>query len=536
MNCYVVGRMPARPTSISCLAAAVALALGSCASKSSLPDGDSAVNIQASTDTTSDVHYIDIKVHQLSDGSLVYNSGLQPSMNFQDTRQALVEQVGLKASTDYLFDATAYQTLDPSSVVAVSLTVEMATLAPGQTTNVLIVIDLNPEGPGVGPADITAVTDNIPIINPPTLTGSAPTFTLHFSATDAELDGDAGPPTDPNETLTLFSSVLAGNVDISANTDPALFTEGSDFVFTFKDGQPVKILSAVVDRLNQMSFAITDIDPASGSFQTVEYGTGYALFDENIIIPAPRKVHGRVTIGDPTGPHTGEIAVAVLKHGQPPADPTSPATFSVEAIAHSDDSLAVTPANVAFWNEGAVASFNRYEEQPDMSGNIVVDLKLRVAISPPPLGTVVTATPAPSTIYDTIKFVSDGNGHFLFADEAQEQATLPRPSISDVTPPMGSPGASIMVGGAFFAGAYDMSAVTLLDYANDQRQVYLQMTDALSGQLDYAYPHASSLATDGSALTFSIPSPITAGTYDLVVCTYGRICTSAPGAVLVTSP
>jgi hypothetical protein len=342
--------------------------LAGCSSKSAIPDGDSDVTIQASTVATNDVKYIEIMVHQLSDGALVYDSGIQPSTNFQDTRQYLEEHVPLQGSTDFLFDAKAF---DANKVfLKDGNTVQEATQPPGHSTTILIVIDLN--GGDTNPtsvADIAAVTDNIPILKPPTFNVSGSTYTIHLTATDEDQDTDAG-PIDSHETLTYFSSVLAGNVDLSGNTSPGLFTEGQDFTFNALDSQPITILTAVVDRLNQSTFAIVEIDPTSGSVQTVEFGEGYALFDGNANM---RRVHN----GDvPTGPPTGPIAVAVLKH----VAQDGSGAHSVQAISRSDDSLAVTPANVAYWDSGVVRSFNVYHEQPDSMGNVVTDYKLRVEI------------------------------------------------------------------------------------------------------------------------------------------------------------
>ncbi len=509
------------------------VALGGCASRSSIPSNESSVDIQASTTATIDVKFIEIIVHQLSDGSLVYDSGIQPSSDFQDTRQHLEEEVALQGATDFTFDANAFDV--NKTFLKAGNQVQEATQPAGQSTSVLIVIDLNSGDTNpTAETDITAVTDNIPVIYPPTLTSSSGVFTLHYKATDIDQSADGG-PIDSNETLTFFSSVLAGNVDLSSNTLPGLFTEGPDFNFAFLDSQPVKILSAVVDRLNQLTFAITEIDPTTGAFQTVEYGEGYALFDGNTLTPTPKKAHDRST-GDPTGPYNGPIAVAVLKHGVPGPGTTRANSFSVEAISRSDDSLVVTPNNVAFWNEGAVQSFNRYEEQPDSSGTIVIDFKLRVMVAAVN-GTIFTTfppvDPQPSTVIDSIKFVSDGNNHFVFAQQVQEQAILPTPDITGLSPTSAGPGDSVEVDGSYFTGSYDIYAAGFPNSANDQRQIYLQIADPVTGE-DYGYPVVSNVASDGSSVNIVIPQGLGAGAYDVVVCTFGRLCSVMQGALQVT--
>ncbi len=424
--------------------------------------------------------------------------------------------VALAGGTDFVFDANAYDV--NQAFLKAGNTVQEATQPAGHSTTVLIVIDLNSGDTNpTGPADITAVTDNIPVLYPPTLTGSGSTYTLHYQATDADLDADGG-PIDSQETLTYFSSILAGNV--SGQTD--LFTEAQDFTFTINDSQPVRILSAVVDRLNQLTYAITVIDPTSGSFQTVEYGEGYALFDDNTIIPSPRVAHHARQTGDPTGPHTGPIAVTVLKH-QIPAQDGLPAGQAVEAISRSEISLTVTPANVAYWDGGVIQSFNRYEEQPDMNGNIVIDYKLRVQIPAPP----GSKAPASGLIIDTVKFMPSA-GSFIFAPDIQENsAFLPTPEIDSVTDENGSatfaPGDQAVVAGNDFMGAIPMINEI------DDRQVYLQQ----SGQ--YSYPVKLNSTDFETGLTFFLPEDISSGSYDLVVCNYGRICTTAPAAVSVTA-
>ncbi len=514
------------------LVATVLFLAGGCASKASIPANDSDVDIQASTTATSDVKYIEIIVHQLSDGSLVYNSGLQPSSDFQDTRQHLEEVVALTGATDFLFDAKAFDV--DKNLLKNGNQVQEATQPAGVSTTVLIVIDLNSGDTGVtSPADITAVTDNIPVLEPPTLTQSGGAMVLNYNATDLDQSADGG-PIDSQETLTYFTSVLAGNVDISANLVPGLFTEGQTFTFSFNDTQPVKILSAVVDRLNQLTFAITDIDPVTGAFQTVEYGEGYALFDGNTLTPSPKKVHAR-NADDPTGPPSGPIAVVVLKHGSPSTGgitTSAPANFSVEAISRSDDSLVVTPNNVAYWNSGVVASFNRYEEQPDANGNIVIDFKLRVLIGAP-TGTSFVNSPPPSLIDDTIKFAADGNNHFVFTQEGAEQATLPIPLIGSVTGGT-SPGAAAELDGSWFDGSYNMPNSNDTNPGLDERQIYLQ---DVNDPTNYVFPVSVALVSGGSGseVTFQIPTSATSGTYTAVLCTYGRDCTTAPTPITITA-
>ncbi len=510
----------------STLHLALFVALAGCASKSSIPANDSSVNIQASTTATSDVKFIEIIVHQLSDGSLVYDSGIQPSSDFQDTRQHLEENVPLQSSTDFLFDAKAF---DVNQVLLKNGNqVQEATQPAGTSTTVLIVIDLNAGDTGVtSPADITAVTDNIPVIYPPTLVQSGGSYTLNYKATDTDQDADGGPPIDSNETLTFFSSILSGNVDLSANVNPGLFTEGQTFSFVFNDNQPVRILSAVVDRLNQLTFAITEIDPSTGSFQTVEYGEGYALFDDNTIVPGTKKSHDRNTGSapqpDPTGPHSGTIAVTVLKHVIPPANGIV-GTVAVEAITRSDDSLVVTPNNVAYWDSGVVQSFNRYEEQPNSDGTIIVDYKLRVQV-PTPADTL--SAPASGFTIDTMKFIPS-SGSFIASSDLQEAgAVLPTPSINMVTDGSGgtdfAPGSAVIVDGADFSGGIPF-AVEI-----DDRQIYLQQGGT------YAYPVNISSPDYQSVFSFGLPANIGAGTWDVVVCSYGRICVTESGAISIST-
>src|SRR5438105_365510 len=87
-------------------------------------------------------------------------------------------------------------------------------------------------------ASIAATTDNFPVLSAPSLDAlprSGHTVHLAYSASDADW------PVDPYETMTFFSTVLAGHVSGSSTT----FNLGNPFEFTPLDGQPVTILGGV---------------------------------------------------------------------------------------------------------------------------------------------------------------------------------------------------------------------------------------------------------------------------------------------------
>ncbi len=480
----------------------LAAAIAACAAPH--PGGISDVEIQASTAETSQVHYIEITVHELATGELVYDSGLRPTADFQDTRQMLDRDVMLTGATDYLFDASAYETSDPSSFLKAGNTVQEATQPAGHPTTVLIVIDLNAGGTNpTSETVISAVSDNIPMIAPPTIAGTVATgqpLEIDLTGSDADLDADAG-PIDPGETLTFFTTVLSGNVDLSANSNPGLFTPGQAFQLTILDDQPVELLSAVVDKLNQLTFVVTEIDPRGGGFATIETGEGYALFDGD-----------GVTYDPANPPVTGPIACLVVKHGVPDGG------HSVEIISRADDSMVRIPTDTAYWDGGLVQSFNRYQEADGS-----VDFKLRVAIPTPP-GTA--NPPVGGSTVDALKIAEDTTGHFGFTVEAAEAgAVLPAPSIDGVTASGGgssfSPGDPVVVSGSSFTAA--IPAATPFD----SQQVYLAMGGT------YAYPTSLSSPDPTSEVDFTLPADLASGTWDLVVCTYGHMCVTSTAAISV---
>ncbi len=456
------------------LLAFVILASGAaCSSKDSTPPDDSDTDIQA-VGSTDDVKYIDITVTRLSDHALVYYSGILPSSNYQNMRQALEEHVTLQASTDFLFDANAYDT--NKVLLASALTVQKATQPAGVPTTVLIVIDLGGGGTDSSNVDITAVTDNIPVLSPPslsTLPSAGGQVTLTYLATDADW-----PTIDPSETMTFFSAVLSGNATPMSGS---LFTLGQSYTVTLNDDQPVEILCVVVDRFDQANYLIMEMDPSSGEFHLAEQGDGFA-----VISPLSTRTLANAAAASPP-PITGQVDVVILQREE---------VSEIQAIVRASLASQVTPDDVAIWEEGTVKSFNIYEEQPGQTPP--VDHKIRVAV------------PGGATI-DTLKFYP--GPLVTFNADAQEGTSLANPTITSQSP-----------GGSLTAGT--PASITGTNFTG-LSTLYLESSGGTF------YPLSPGGET-GTSVSTVIPAGVPAGTYTLQLFTYGRIALASPYSVTIS--
>ncbi len=440
------------------LAAMAILGATACSSQSDT----STTDIQASVALTSDVAKIDITVHQLSNGALLYYSGKQDvdSTTFPN-RKSLERSVKLPASTDMLFDASAYDV--DGNLVAVALTIQQSTQPPGVDTQVLIVIDLNPtqNGGNNSGTDITAVTDNIPVLVPPqvdTLPSIGGHITLTYQASDADWPGD------PMETMTFFSTILTGNVTPDPG-DADLFAQGSTFGFTFNDDQEVQILCGVVDRFHQAGYAVIVLDPSTGLFQVTEQTEGYAIMvGDDGSTGLPRLAHHDDPASTPTNPPpaSGTVVLAVVRHGM------LNTTEIDQAINRADDSTQVTPLNEAIWQTGTggVRSFNKYvaPTQPGMPTSYVYKLRVELIGS--------GAETAPDQVNDIIDTMTFGGtaSVFGFVDQAEEPISGIQETI-DVPAIVGAPASTTVAPGAQLTynatGMAGLSVVYFEGAAND---------------------------------------------------------------------
>ncbi len=437
----------------SALAAALALSGAmSCSSKDSTPDdsdGTSNVDLLAGILMTSDVKYIDIKVTRLSDHKLMYYSGIQPAVDGNvpippattgpwQGREYLERVVSLAADTDYLFDATAYPSVDgtpppdPADTNTAddkfALTVQQQTLHVGQTTKVLIVIDLNPTGNNNNSGtDITAVTDNFPVMDTPSLSNADPTspdvpsfgnlITLTYTATDADIGND------PLERLIYFTTVLSNGAfatadDGTSNYPLDLFAVGDTTDF-YMNG-PMDILAGVTDRFGRVAYQIMHLDPSTSEFEVTSTGEGYAVFTT-----APDTIDAVVLKIPPAIDSDRNLDAA----SQGTIQLITRATTVQQDDGAGDTNNSTVPDELAFWNGGKVESFNAYETEDD-AGNITELYKLRVGLD------YDTSTPPVAGIIDTVELNMSVDGiHMDFFNPVEESgATIPDPAITAVDP------------------------------------------------------------------------------------------------------
>ncbi len=147
----------------------------------------------------------------------------------------------------------------------------MLTSAAGTEMTVLLVIAL--QGPGTdATGGITATADHPPILATPTLS-PAPAVgtpsTLSLSASDADLG------TDPDETLSYVTMVLAGDVLVNGAA-PKFANIGHTLSIQPLDATPIELLTFAVDSKYRADFWTVNLVPSTGMVTTGPQAPGYA--------------------------------------------------------------------------------------------------------------------------------------------------------------------------------------------------------------------------------------------------------------------
>ncbi len=472
-------------------------------------DKQAPTDIQALVDINSGgPYYIEIQVHRIADNGLVYDTGRQavsPITTVGDPnigRDLLHVVTDLDPDSNFVFEASLFNTADLTiAAVATATPVQQLTNGPGETTYVKLTIDLNTGSTtSPSPTDITAVTDNIPVLDDGFIADAPcvndvdsgvddPVLTSHLSFSATDLDA--------NDPTTYFAAVIGNSADVtvvSPNADLFTLLPASGGLATFafnmtSANEVVYVLYGALDTKNQLSYRIAAFDPTEATFSNVARGEGYGIYT-------------------PDGHH---LAIGVFKN----LDDSK--VFAITRVNNTDTT--VNSGNLQVWPNASVASLNAYEN--DDAG---LEYLLRVEFDRPDLASGGDTTPIVDRIDYTFAstsatFATVAPNVFYSLDQELKTGD----NLTTVT--------SVAVGSSSSSGGVLTISPSSGTFNQPVGQYYF--SSVAGGE----YPIGSLLETPAvyapaASYGLAIPEYLPAGTYTLKTCSYGDVCSTAT----VTTP
>ncbi len=306
-----------RTRNLTLVAALMAVSLGACSSKdSNVPIAT--MNLDGTVDMSEEVDLIEFQGFYLDTGRLSFDVSVSAT-ELIDGRYEAVLSEQLSPDTEMLFKAIAYRdtgNIDPQTgkeiytEVGAALPVQKPTGDANTFTNVLLVIELNPDAGGSDSSggDITAITDNFPIIQTVSMSGLPRDGDLNLQTVASDVD--------PSDFASIYYVILSGNVNVDEDypDSPLLFIPGVDdgngnmdqFTFELNDNTVATIVAFAVDIYGRCTYQAYHVqqDP---EFERIAEGDCYAYFDQSgrILVAALEAGNNVIVLSDSPNPADG---------------------------------------------------------------------------------------------------------------------------------------------------------------------------------------------------------------------------------------